>query len=44
MTEYARMEAEVYWEGRLIGHLRDVETDQPHNRGVWASTGDSVYE
>jgi hypothetical protein len=29
------MDAEVYWEGRRVGLLRDVVVDQPYYRGEW---------
>jgi hypothetical protein len=38
------MDAEVYWEGRLVGHLREIVIDQPYYHGVWTPTGDPVFE
>jgi hypothetical protein len=34
----------VYWDGRLVGHLRDIVLDQPYYHGAWTSTGDSDFE
>jgi hypothetical protein len=38
------MDAEVYWEGRLIGHLRNIVIDQPYYHGEWTPTGDPDFK
>ena len=38
------MDAEVYWEGRLIGRLCNIVIDQPHYQGVWTPTGEPEFE
>jgi hypothetical protein len=38
------MDAEVYWNGRLVGYLRDVRVDQPYYHGAWQSAGDPDFE
>ena len=38
------MDADVYWDGRLIGHLRNIVIDQPYYRGDWAPAGDAGFE
>jgi len=38
------MDAEVHWEGRLVGYLRDVTLDQPYYHGDWSSAGDPAFE
>lgn len=38
------MDAEVYWEGRLIGRLSNVVIDQPYYQGTWTPTGDPEFE
>jgi hypothetical protein len=38
------MDAEVYWDGRLVGHLRDVMIDQPYYHGNWSPSGDTGFE
>jgi hypothetical protein len=38
------MDAEVYWNDRLIGHLRDVTIDQPFYHGTWSPSGDAGFE
>ena len=38
------MDAEVYWDGRLIGHLRNIVIDQPCYLGDWVPTGDAGFE
>jgi hypothetical protein len=43
-VEGARLDAEVYWEGRLVGYLRGIVIDQPLYRGAWIPTGDSEFE
>jgi hypothetical protein len=37
------MDAEVYWDGRLVGHLRGVRVDQPYYRGEWRPAGDPEF-
>lgn len=37
------MDAEVYWNGNLIGHLRDIVIDQPYYLGNWTSTGNTEF-
>ena len=39
-----RMHAEVYWDGRLIGHLRHIVIDQPYYHGDWSPSGDAGFE
>jgi hypothetical protein len=38
------VDAEVYWEGRLVGYLRHVAVDQPYYRGTWESVWDAAFE
>jgi hypothetical protein len=38
------MDAEVYWNGRLVGHLRGVRVDQPYYLGEWEPAGDAEFE
>lgn len=38
------MDADVDWEGRLIGRLADVRVDQPYDRGTWAGAGVTELE
>jgi hypothetical protein len=38
------VDAEVYWEGRLVGYLRGVVVDQPYYHGEWESTWDPAFE
>jgi hypothetical protein len=38
------VDAEVYWDGRLIGHLRGVAVDQPYYHGAWVPAGDPGFE
>ena len=38
------MDAEVYWEGRLVGYLRGVVVDQPYYHGEWESAWDPAFE
>jgi hypothetical protein len=38
------MDAEVYWNDRLVGHLRGVRVDQPYYRCQWQSAGDLEFE
>ncbi len=38
------MDAEVYWNGRLVGYLRNLVIDQPHYHGDWSSCGDAGFE
>jgi hypothetical protein len=38
------MDAEVYWNGHLVGYLRDVRVDQPYYHGEWQSAGDPRFE
>ena len=38
------VDAEVYWEGRLVGHLRGVRVDQPYYHGQWQPAGDPEFE
>jgi hypothetical protein len=37
------MDAEVYWQGRRVGLLRDVRVDQPYYRGEWAPSDDPEF-
>jgi hypothetical protein len=38
------MDAEVYWEDRLIGRLSNIVIDQPYYQGAWTPTGDQEFE
>jgi hypothetical protein len=38
------MDADVFWEDRLVGHLRDIMIDQPYYRAAWSSAGDQEFE
>jgi hypothetical protein len=38
------VDGEVYWEGRLVGHLRDIVIDQPYYRGEWCPASDPAFE
>ena len=38
------MDADVYWNGRLVGRLSDVRVDQPYYRGTWTGAGDPEFE
>jgi hypothetical protein len=38
------MDADVFWNGRLIGHLRNVVIDQPYYLGDWTSIQDPEFE
>jgi hypothetical protein len=38
------VDAEVYWNGRLVGRLAGVRVDQPYYQGRWAGTGDPEFE
>jgi hypothetical protein len=33
------VDAEVDWDGRFVGHLRNVVIDQPYYRGEWTPAG-----
>ena len=37
------MDAEVYWNGRLVGFLRSVRVDQPYYHGQWQSAGEATF-
>jgi hypothetical protein len=38
------MDADVYWNNRLVGRLSDIEIDQPHYHGAWTPTGDEEFD
>jgi hypothetical protein len=38
------MDAEVYWDGRLIGRFRNIVIEQPYYLGDWVSAGDAGFE
>jgi len=38
------MDAEVYWNDRLVGYLRGVRVDQPYYLGEWQPANDSAFE
>jgi hypothetical protein len=38
------MDVEVYWCGRLVGHLHDIRIDQPYYHGNWFPSGDTGFE
>jgi hypothetical protein len=38
------MDADVYWEGRLVGRLRNLVIDQPYYLGEWFPSGDVEFE
>jgi hypothetical protein len=38
------MDAEVYWNGRLVGRLSDITVDQPYYHGTWSSADDPAFE
>src|SRR5262245_17026379 len=38
------MDAEVYWDGRLVGHFRNIIIDQPYFHGNWFPSGDTDFE
>jgi hypothetical protein len=38
------VDAEVYWQDRLVGHLRDLTVDQPYYLGTWQPAWDTEFE
>jgi hypothetical protein len=38
------MDADVYWNDRLVGRLSHVRVDQPYYHGTWSSAHDPTFE